>query len=287
MRLSRPARKPITRATTLARDMRAVVELELEEGRVAGFSSASPAKTDDDNQDAAAVLPMGAGRAVLALADGLGGHPGGRRAAQVALASLEAALAEADRDEVSVREAILAGFDRANAAVVASGTGGGTTMIVAEIDGADVRTYHVGDSGALLFGARGRLRLQTKAHSPVGYALEAGLIDEQQALVHEDRHIVSNVIGDASMTVELGARLRMRRRDTLVLASDGLFDNLATAEIVAMLRCGPLARAAQAVVDECRRRMESTGTALSKPDDLTLLAYRWEPAAEQAEARSE
>ncbi|MHC4422347.1 MAG: PP2C family protein-serine/threonine phosphatase, partial [Planctomycetota bacterium] len=66
-----------------------------------------------------------------------------------------------------------------------------------------------------------------------------------------------------------------RRRDTLVLGSDGLFDNLHLEEITEYVRKGPLARAAESLAAACRRRMcEPRADHPSKPDDLTFLLYR-------------
>jgi serine/threonine protein phosphatase PrpC len=238
-------------------------------GRVVVRSRRSPAKSGP-NEDAAAVVELDPGRGLLAVADGVGGLPGGREAASLALEALCAGVAEGLAQGAALREAVLSGMDRANRAVIERGRGGATTLVVVEIDGPSVRTYHVGDSAALVFGGRGRLKLQTIAHSPTGYALEAGLMDEEQAMEHEDRHVVSNVIGDPAMHVGLCSPLRLAPRDTLVVASDGLWDNLSTEAVVEVLRRGRLAAAAQSLVESAWQRMQAGG----KPDDLTLIAYR-------------
>ena len=41
----------------------------------------------------------------------------------------------------------------------------------------------------LTTGQRGRLRMQTVSHSPVGFAIEYGLLDESEAMHHEERHL--------------------------------------------------------------------------------------------------
>jgi serine/threonine protein phosphatase PrpC len=127
----------------------------------------------------------------------------------------------------------------------------------------------------LVVGQRGKVKLCTVSHSPVGYAVEAGLLDEKEAIHHEDRHLVSNIVGTPEMRIEVGRTLKLRPRDTLVLGSDGLFDNLHLEEVTAYVRKGPLPRAAEAVADACRRRMcEPQPDHPSKPDDLTFLLYR-------------
>jgi serine/threonine protein phosphatase PrpC len=62
-------------------------------------------------------------------------------------------------------------------------------------------------------------------------------------------------------------------RDRIVVASDGLSDNLHLAEIVEAVRKGPLDRSVEALGELGRKRMEApTEGSPSKPDDLTLIA---------------
>jgi protein phosphatase len=70
--------------------------------------------------------------------------------------------------------------------------------------------------------------------------------------------------------------LQLAPRDTVLLASDGLFDNLYIDEIVDTIRSGPLAVAADRLVDRVHARMHGAGTADQpcKPDDLTVVLFR-------------
>ena len=243
-------------------------------GQAVIFSARSPDK-DTGNEDAAAIFEVGAEQVVIAVADGLGGLPGGDKASALALRALRDTLATAKEQATPVREAILAGFDRANQKVTALGNGSATTLVVVEIDGHTVRSYHVGDSGVIAFGGRGKIKMETIAHSPVGYAIEAGVLTPHEAIEHEDRHIVSNVVGDPGMHLGMSSPIRLNPRDTVVLASDGLFDNLHAHEIVEFLRRGPLLKGVQAITAECNERMTNPKEGRpSKPDDCTLIAYR-------------
>jgi serine/threonine protein phosphatase PrpC len=259
-----------------------VLTLEAAGGTAAVFSTRSPQKTTP-NEDVAAVMPLTPQRGVLAVADGLGGHAGGEIASKLSIETIEAAIHEAVRrmpqqDLDSLRPAILDGIEAANAAVRAIGTGAATTLSLVEIQGRMVRAYQVGDSAILLAGQRGKLKYQTVAHSPIGYAVKGGFLDEEEAIHHEERHMISNVIGSESMHVEMGPTIEMAARDTLVLASDGLLDNLLPTEIVDLMRTGPLDRAVGQLAAVAQERMnahaEADGVTPSKPDDLTIIAYR-------------
>ena len=241
-------------------------------GTVASLTMRCPG-ADGPNEDSAAILPINSDRAVLAVADGVGGHRGGERASKLALKFLASSLEQASHEEAGVdgdwRGAILRGFEGANSAVLAEVPGAATTLAAIETDGRFVRPYHTGDSAIFVTGQRGRIRLRTIAHSPTGYAIESGIIDERDAMVHSERHLVSNVIGSAEMRVEVGSQLQLARRDTLVIASDGLFDNLTVDEISEIVRAGKLTDAVDALAEAARAAMDA-----GAPDDLTIVAYR-------------
>jgi serine/threonine protein phosphatase PrpC len=220
------------------------------EGHAAVFSTRGPDK-QGPNEDSAGLLALDDERGVLVVADGLGGQPGGNSASKIALQSLATALDSATEHDTSIRAAVLDGLERANDRVLELGIGAATTVAALEVVGASARPYHVGDSGILVVGQRRRVKLQTVSHSPVGYAVEAGLLDEQEAMHHDDRHLVSNMVGTPDMRIEVGSSLRLAPRDTVLLATDGLFDNLNPAEVVDIEAGHP-----------------------SKPDDLTFVLYR-------------
>ena len=84
------------------------------------------------------------------------------------------------------------------------------------------------------------------------------------------------MIGLETMHVEMGSSVEVAARDTVVLGSDGLFDNLRLDEIVQLVRQGPTDRAAAALVDACRARMQLDDPEHpSKPDDLTVVVFRF------------
>jgi len=243
-------------------------------GEVYAYTCQAPNK-DSENEDTVAVIPYGPEAAVLVVADGAGGLPAGKRASSTAVASLAASLHTAMEETMLLRTAILNGIDAANSAVQAIGNGSATTLTVITIEGRTARSYQVGDSEAIVVGQRGLIKLQTTPHSPTGFAVEAGFLDEKEALHHEDRHLVSNFLGTADMRIDVGAELLMQPRDTVLLASDGLMDNVHLDEIIERVRKGPMADAAGRVVSLAQRRMTGIAPAQpSKPDDLSLILFR-------------
>lgn len=254
-------------------------EADRREGGVAGgefvaYTCPAPDKASV-NEDTLAVVPYGPAATVLVIADGAGGLPAGKRASHEAVTTLVRSLQVSCQETMLLRTAILNGIEAASAAVRDLGNGSATTLTVMTVEGLTARAYQVGDSEAMVVSQRGRLRLQTPVHSPTGLAVEAGFLDQREALHHEDRHLVSNFLGTADTRIDVGAAVRLRPRDTVLVASDGLMDNVHAEEIIERIRVGSLADAAKRVIELARERMAGhAADQPSKPDDLSLILFR-------------
>ena len=249
-------------------------EVAVAGGMAVAYTSRDPFK-ETENEDTIAVIPYGPGAAVLVVADGAGGLPAGKRASLTAVTTLAASLQTAMDKTMLLRTAILNGIEAANQAVLSLASGSATTMTVVTIEGLLARAYQVGDSKAMVVGQRGKIKLQTMAHSPTGFAIEAGFLDRKDALHHEERHLVSNFIGTTDMRIDMGAEVKLKPRDTVLLASDGLTDNIHAHEIVEMIRKGPLSDAIDSISSLARRRMSvESKHQPSKPDDLSVILFR-------------
>lgn len=251
-----------------------LVEIDIGGGTAVAYSSRDPNK-ESENEDTVAIIPYGPDAAVLVVADGAGGLPAGKRASHTAVSTLASSLQAAMQETVLLRTAILNGIEAANMAVLGLANGSATTLTVITIEGALARSYQIGDSEAIIVGQRGVITMQTTAHSPTGFAVEAGFLDQRDALHHEERHLVSNFLGTNEMRIDVGATVKLKPRDTVIVATDGLMDNVHVDEIIERVRKGPLAHAANKAVDLARKRMLSTSDGQpSKPDDLSLILFR-------------
>lgn len=243
-------------------------------GHAVAYTCRDPYK-ETDNEDTVAILPYGPGAVVLVVADGAGGLPAGKRASLTAVNTLAVSLQVAMEKTMLLRTAILNGIEAANSAVLQLANGSATTMTVITLEGRLVRSYQIGDSEAIVIGQRGLVKLQTTAHSPTGFAVEAGFLDQREALHHQERHIVSNFIGTTDMRIDVGAAVELDQRDTVLLASDGLMDNVHVDEIIEIVRKGPLPDAIGLLVAQAEQRMKNArGGEPSKPDDLSVILFR-------------
>lgn len=275
-----------------------VSETRIAAGQAAWLSYKCPGKPGL-NEDAVAAIPLNPEQGLLMVADGLGGHRGGRRASQLmkslllraarriatsspapprtisGLVPIPSRFPAEEQALPDYRGAVLDEIEQANQRLLRSRIGAATTLALVELHRQRLRSYHVGDSEILIVSQRGRLKYSTISHSPIGYALESGMLTEEEALFHPDRHLVSNVIGSDQMSVELGPWISLAPRDTVLLASDGLFDNLMQGEIIEEIRKGKVGECVEHLASLARDRMIVPSLdAPSKPDDLSILLYR-------------
>jgi serine/threonine protein phosphatase PrpC len=257
-----------------ATDMDDIESFPFASGMACAYTRRAPGK-DTPNEDSIALIPCNTGAGILVVADGMGGLRAGDQASREAVNALVEAAGKNCGSTDALRDAILNGVEQANTRIGAMNLGSATTVAIVEIQDREVRPYHVGDSMTLITGQRGKLKYQSTAHSPVGYAVEAGLLDADDAIYHEERHLISNAVGLPGMHVEMGPRLVLAPRDTVLVASDGLFDNLQVDEIIATIRRGPLPHAAAQLARHSHERMSRPGADQPhKPDDMSFILYR-------------
>ena len=219
------------------------------------------------NEDALGVFEDADEKICLAVADGVGGLPRGLEAATLVISLLaEASLSK----ETSLKSRI----QSANQTLLAQLPNSATTVSVTEIADSTLINCHAGDSTTLVVGQRGRIKLKTQAHSPVGIK-EANGLDEKEALFHPQRHLLNNMMGDPALWLEKQDTLELASRDTVLLGTDGLWDNLFLSEIVELIRVGELYESAEQLAETVIQRMNHPVTGLpSKPDDVTFILYR-------------
>lgn len=77
------------------------------------------------------------------------------------------------------------------------------------------------------------------------------------------------------MHIQIGPSILLARRDTVLVVSDGLFDNLRLEEIARSLCKGPLLKSTSQRIQQAQQRMQnSTADQPSKPGYLMAITYR-------------
>ena len=186
---------------------------------------------------------------LFVVADGVGGHAGGRVASRIAVEAIagaveaSASLGPEDRrphpfDPALSRGAnrLRAGFDLANrriaerVAASAALQGMATTAVAVLVDGLTAVLAHAGDSRAYLLRPAGLTRL-TRDHSWVEEQVRAGALTAAAAREHPWRNIVTRVLSAEEGAAPDVAELTLRRGDRLLLCTDGLSSVMPQSEI--------------------------------------------------------
>lgn len=162
----------------------------------------------------------------VAVADGMGGHAGGELAAETAVEELRRFPTMLDTGD------IVDGIQNANREVLQAAertgmTNMGTTVVAALLrpDRRSVTVANVGDSRAYLL-SRGELDQITQDHSLVEDLLRAGKINEEEARDHPHRNVVTRVLGIGEDPEVDTFDLAVGAGDMILLASDGLFNEV-------------------------------------------------------------
>jgi protein phosphatase len=179
---------------------------------------------------------------LFAVADGMGGHAAGEVASQVAVETLRDAFAENP-----TATGLLDAVGAANHNVVqraesdAATRGMGTTVCAAALvpaedgEGETLVVVNVGDSRAYLL-RDGELSQVTEDHSVADELMRAGQLSEEQAAVDRRRHVLTRVLGMDKTVNPDRFDIDPFRGDRLLLASDGLTNEVPDAEIASILR---------------------------------------------------
>jgi protein phosphatase len=205
----------------------------------------------------------------LAVADGVSGQRSAAEASQAVLKTLCRKIKATKKS--SLRNTILDALELANLKILQKGRGAGSTLACVEICDEFIRPYLVGDSSVILVGQKGKLRYRNIAHSPVGYGLASGLLEESEALDHEENHLLMNAIGGADLAIDLGPKLSIQDLDTLLLCSDGLTDLLPLDVILESIRKGEINEALQSLLSQVETRLQGSE---EMADDLSIILYR-------------
>ena len=221
--------------------------------RLSWAARTDPGLRRSQNEDCHASRPE---LGLFVVADGVGGHAGGRIASRIAVDAIAgaveatASLGPADRwprpfDPATSRggNRLRAGFDSANRRlaerVAASPAlrGMATTATALLVDGLTAALAHAGDSRAYLHRPTGLTRL-TRDHSWVEEQVRAGALAAAAAREHPWRNIVTRVLSAEEGAAPDVSELTLRRGDRLLLCTDGLSAVLPEPEIRSVLAGG-------------------------------------------------
>ncbi len=236
---------------------------------LAGRSDVGILRAGRANEDALAFsLDAAAEVVMLAVADGVGGAPGGDRASQAAVAAFRA-VEPGSEPATALREAVKA----ASAAVrtVAEDapelSGAGTTIVFAYAADDQAWIANLGDSRAYHW-REGELRQISVDHSWVQQEVTAGRITAEEARSHPRRNLITRALNTDRKDDEADYfEVTLAAGDRLLLCTDGLHGPLDDATIGRLL-------STRASAEELAGALIDAAIEAGGPDNVTVVVLR-------------
>jgi serine/threonine protein phosphatase PrpC len=209
---------------------------------------------------------------LFVLADGMGGHPEGEVAAQLALQAISALFQKEARPAVNdVPGFLTSGLMAAHHQIIRYASDKGmldtprTTLVVAVVQDGCATWIHCGDS-RLYVVRDGALLTRTRDHSYMEH--------EPPGAIRKDRinrNILFTCLGSPTRPVfDVTGPVTLQNGDKILLCSDGLWGTVDEAEIVHQLATSPVS---DAVPDLVEKALRNGG---ARSDNVTVLAMEWE-----------
>ncbi len=189
------------------------------------------------------LVPFG----LFVVADGMGGHDFGQEASHIAIQSmmqgvLRDIVASDSLNDTIIIDLLVNGVEQANTAICKRcrewGKDMGTTLTATLI--VDIKAYvvNVGDSRTYLYDDANGLTQVTRDHSLVANLVMAGAITPEEVYTHPERNKVYRSLGNRDgVEVDWFTR-ELRRGDSILLCSDGLWEMVRDPDIRLLLSSG-------------------------------------------------
>ncbi len=209
---------------------------------------------------------------LFVLADGMGGHPEGEVAAQLALQTISAIYQKEARPSIKdTTEFLSTALMAAHHQIVRYASEKGmldtprTTLVACILQGAGATWVHCGDS-RLYVVRDGELLTRTRDHSYFEQQHAGGSRFE-----HINRNILFTCLGSPTKPVfDVTGPVILQQGDKLLLCSDGLWGSLSDDEIVKHLAGKGVSDAVPDLVENALR------VGGEQSDNVTVLAMEWE-----------
>ncbi|QTD44070.1 PP2C family protein-serine/threonine phosphatase [Ottowia testudinis] len=213
---------------------------------------------------------------LFVLADGMGGHPDGEVAAQLALQTLSALFQREAKPKVPAPPTFLAsGLMAAHHQIIRYASERGmldtprTTLVAGLMQAGELHWVHCGDS-RLYVVRDGQLLTRTRDHSYIEAQANAGA-----SLEGVNRNVLFTCLGSTVRPMfDVAGPVRLAEGDKLLLCSDGLWGSIDDDQIVGTLAAMPVGEAVPTLVEMA---LKAAG---DHSDNVTVLAIEWETPAD-------
>lgn len=199
------------------------------------------------NEDRAIILMNSDNEVFLAVSDGTGGSEKGDVASKLTIDLLNASFKKKKKHRYlfsdkrwitrtckSINKKIYSMAEKMKKAEKNSEKiGMGCTLVAVLISGERMMIANIGDSRAYML-KDGEIKQLTTDQTYVEYLLKTGKITEEGAKTHPDRHVLTNALGVYN-SLSLSITDMPYHGESILLCSDGLYNNLDSKEIANIL----------------------------------------------------
>jgi serine/threonine protein phosphatase PrpC len=212
---------------------------------------------------------------ILLLADGMGGHPEGEVAAQLALQAISALYQKLANPKIDDVPAFLAaGVMAAHRQIIKYAAEKGmldtprTTVVAALVQDGTASWVHCGDSRFYLV-REGKLLTRTRDHSYMEQPPAS--LSAARAAERLNRNILFTCLGSPTKPVfDIAGPVALQQGDKIMLCSDGLWGSLDDDDIVHQLTVKAVVAAVPDLVESALQKAGATS------DNVTVIALEWE-----------
>lgn len=209
---------------------------------------------------------------LLVLADGMGGHPEGEVAAQIALQTVSALFQRQAKPMLDdVQDFLAAALLAAHHQILRYASEKGmldtprTTLVVGVLQAGRAAWVHCGDS-RLYVVRGGELLMRTRDHSYL--ELRNAPPPGSDRI---NRNVLFTCLGSPTKPIyDITGPVNLQQGDRVLLCSDGLWGTVSDEDITAQLSAKPVAQSVPDLVEQALRAGGATS------DNVTVLAVEWE-----------
>ncbi|MBE7051784.1 MAG: Stp1/IreP family PP2C-type Ser/Thr phosphatase [Ruminococcaceae bacterium] len=214
------------------------------------------------NEDSFYIQTYDSNHALAIVADGMGGHKGGKKASALAVkviseyfeALMPALLGYNGRQ---LKHSLLKSCKKANEAIFSEASlsdelsGMGTTIVACFLHGTKLYVLNAGDSR--LYIINDEIKQITKDHSLVGELMSLGVISANQALNHPQKNVITKALGaDENIDADIYS-LKLSENDYILLCTDGLTNMVDDEKIAQIIKTEPdIDSAAKKLINEAK-----------------------------------
>lgn len=222
-------------------------------------------------------------RALIAVADGMGGAAAGEVASAYAIEGLKAEFCQLPA--AGTPERLIRAIEGINRQILAAGAsnpkhkGMATTITAALIEGKRAYIAEVGDSRAYIIRG-GRIKQITTDQNWLELMIEQGLLSREEAKTAKRRNVILQSLGGQPQVKVALTAVELAAGDSLLLCSDGLSEKLSALEMMKLVDSSPT------LVDACDHMIE-LAKLRGGEDNITVVVASFEGEGLTASAAPE